>query len=71
MKQIGNLASICARRNNVLFQTLDRWITVHVGQGPDKKILSAAWNDDKKINEIIMELNFGKYSENAVIQNVG
>lgn len=63
MKQIGNLASICARKHNVLFQALDGRITIHVGEGPDKEVLSAAWDDDEKISEIILELNFGKYSD--------
>ena len=71
MKQIGNLASVCARKNNVLFQILDGNITVHIlsktqsARGPDKKVLKSKWDDDAKINEIIYELNFGRYSSNT------
>ena len=63
MKQVANLASVCARRKNVLLQILDGNISVYVGQGPDREVLSAAWDDDEKISEMIMELNFGKYSD--------
>ncbi|MCL2776131.1 MAG: hypothetical protein FWD71_22745 [Oscillospiraceae bacterium] len=66
MKQIGNLALACARKNNVLFQILDGHINVHVGCGPDKRVLCANWNDDEKIAEIIYELNFGKYKADKV-----
>jgi len=38
-KQIGNLASVCANRNDVLLQILNGKATVHVGQGPDKKCM--------------------------------
>jgi hypothetical protein len=66
MKQICNLANICARRNDgVLFQVCNGIITVHVGHGPDKERLSAEWNDDETINKIIYELNFGKFSKKA------
>jgi hypothetical protein len=64
MKQLGNLALICAAKRNVLLQVSNGKITVHVGQGPDKKFLTADWNDDKAVSTIIHELNYGKYSEN-------
>ena len=66
MKQIGNLAAVAVKSKNVLFQALNGQITVHIGCGPDKKVLSADWNDDKKITEIIYELNFGKYEIDKV-----
>ena len=63
MKQLGNLAHVCAGKKNVLLQVLDGFLTVHVGEGPDKKVLAAKCADDETVNKIIYELNFGEYSE--------
>lgn len=61
MKQIGNLAVICARRPEVLLQVHGGQVAVHVGAGPDRTTLQAQWDDDAQIDGIIYELNFGKY----------
>jgi len=66
MKQLGNLAFVCARRKNVLLQALDGIVTVHVGAGPDKETLKSKWDDDETITKIIRELNFGRFSEKIV-----
>ena len=63
MKQLGNLANICARRHDTLSQVLNGRISVHIGYGPSRKTLSADWRDDKKIDEFIMELNHGRFRE--------
>lgn len=65
MKQLGNLAIVCATRKNVLFQVLDGKVTVYVGVGPDKAVLATDWDNDDEILDIIRELNFGNYKENA------
>lgn len=62
MKQLGNLAIVCARRHDVLLQVLDGKVTVHAGKGPNKAILFAHWDDDPKICEIVHELNFGQFA---------
>ncbi len=62
MKQLGNLAVVCAKHPEVLLQVYDGQATVHVGQGPERTVLCAAWDDDDKISRIIHELNFGKCS---------
>ena len=62
MNQLGNLALVCARRPEVLLQLYDGRVTIHVGQGPDRAVLCAAWYDDAQICRIIHELNFGKFS---------
>ena len=36
MKQIGNLAVVCARRQNVLLQVGSEKVWVHVGAGPER-----------------------------------
>lgn len=61
MKQLGNLAIICAKRPEVLLQIYDGFASVYVGQGPNRAVLSAAWDNDAEIRRIIHELNFGRY----------
>ena len=61
MKQLGNLAIICARRQSVLLQIQDGMVSVFVSAGPDRDVLSARWDNDAEIDRIIRELNFGKY----------
>lgn len=61
MKQLGNLAIVCAKRPEVLLQLYNSQVTVHVGQGPQRAVLCAAWDDDEQISRIIHELNFGAY----------
>lgn len=63
MKQLGNLALVCARRPSVLMQIHDGEVAVHVGTGPDRTTLRAASNDDAAISAIIRELNFGRYAQ--------
>ena len=48
MKQLGNLS-------------IGR-VSVHVGEGPERARMDAAWDDDKMIQLIIRELNFGRYA---------
>ena len=64
MKQLGNLAIVCARRPETLLLVCNGRIAVHVGQGPDRTSMCAAWDDDEQISRIIYELNFGKHSGN-------
>lgn len=65
MKQLGNLAIVCAKRKDTLLQMLNGTVCVHLGIGPERSVFSAEWDDDTKINAIIQELNFGKYKEEA------
>ena len=61
MKQLGNLAIVCANRPEVLMQLHDKQVCVHVGAGPDRTVLRTVWDNDEGIDQIIYELNFGKY----------
>ena len=61
MKQLGNLAIVCANRPEVLMQLHDKHVSVHVGEGPERTVFCTAWDNDDGINKIIYELNFGKY----------
>lgn len=62
MKQLGNLAVVCAQRPEVLLQLHGGMVSIHVGEGPQRAALNAKWDDDKAISEIVHELNFGKYA---------
>lgn len=67
MKQLGNLALVCARRPDVLMQIQGSAVSVHVGAGPERASLRTAWDDDAQIDHIIRELNFGKYAAKEAI----
>lgn len=63
MKQLGNLAIVCARRPEVLMQLHDGKVTVYVGTGPDRAVLHTSWDNNAEISRIVHELNFGKYAK--------
>lgn len=63
MKQLGNLALVCANRPEVLMQLQVGTVSVHVGAGPNRAVLCTEWDNDAEIEHIIRELNFGKYRE--------
>lgn len=65
MKQLGNLAIVCATRKDTLLQMQSGNVAVHLGDDPNRAVLSAEWDDDDTITAIIHELNFGKYKEDA------
>lgn len=67
MKQLGNLAMVCARRPEILMQLHDGRVTVYVGVGPERAVMHSAWDDDAQINHIVYELNFGAYAEKQIV----
>ena len=54
MKQIGNLAVVCALRCDVLLQIQGNHISLYVGPGPQREYISANWDDDEKIRNIVL-----------------
>ena len=40
MKQIGNLAIVCAQRPDVLMQIYGGTVSIHAGEGPERATLS-------------------------------
>ena len=70
MKQLGNLANVCARRKGVLLQVLDGTVTVHVGEGLDRRTLGVSWDADDQINRLIHKLNFVEFSEKGDVTHV-
>ena len=67
MKQLGNLAVVCARRPELLLMLNGGIVTVCVGAGQERRALTARWNDDAEISKIIAKLNFGEYAVNRVV----
>ena len=49
MKQLGNLAVVCAQRPDVLMQIYGSEVSVHTGEGPERAVLTAKWDDDETI----------------------
>ena len=52
MKQLGNLAVICAQRPELLMQLRDGLVLV---QARNRAAMEAAWNDDARIERMIYE----------------
>lgn len=63
MKQLGNLAVVCAKKKDVLLQIHNGVVSVHYGAGPTRETATAKWDDDTAISAIVYELNFGKGAE--------
>ena len=63
MKQLGNLAVVCAAKKGVLLQIHNGVVSVHYGEGPTRETATVRWDDDEAIRAIVQELNFGKGAE--------
>ena len=63
MKQLGNLAVVCAAKGDVLLQIHNGIVSVHYGEGPTRETATAKWNDDEAIRAIVRNLNFGNGTE--------
>lgn len=62
MKQLGNLVMVCAQRRAVEFWMESGEVRVTFHRFPGAPSFYLRWDDDKKIEEIIREMNFGKYA---------
>lgn len=62
MKQIGNLAIVCARRKDVTLRIEQGRAMVLLDGTYAPTAISADWDDDEAILSIIHELNFGRYT---------
>ena len=72
MKQLGNLAIVCAGRPDVLLQIYRGYASVYVEEGPERDAMTAKWDDDKAISGFVHELNYGIYAnEERNMQNEG
>lgn len=63
MKQLGNLAIVCATKKDVLLQIHNGVVSVHYGAGPTRETATVKWDDDVAIRKIVKELNFGTDAE--------
>ena len=63
MKQLGNLAVVCATKKDVLLQIHNGVVSVHYGTGPTRETATVKWDDDVVIRKIVKELNFGTGAE--------
>lgn len=61
MKQLGNLAMVCAKRSDVLLQIQRGTVFLSIGMGAQMETISLAWDNDEKIKALVRELNFGRY----------
>mgnify|MGYP000559219250 CR=1 FL=1 len=59
MKQIGNLAIVCARRKDVTLRIEQGRVMVMLDGTYASTAFSANWDDDETILSVIHELNFG------------
>lgn len=59
MKELGNLAIVCAKRDDVQMRIKNQCVSVLVGCTTPKATFFSAWDDDAAIRQIIRELNFG------------
>ena len=59
MKQIGNLAIVCAQRKDVTLRIEQGRVMVLLDGTYAPTAFSADWDDDETILSIIHELNFG------------
>lgn len=64
MKQLGNLAIVCAQRQDVELLLRNGKVCVRVHCWP---ILHTEWDDDTAIGDAIRELNFGRYARKGAV----
>ena len=60
MKQLGNLAIVCARRKDVTLRIERGRVMVLLDGTYAPTAFSANWDDDETILSVIHELNFGR-----------
>lgn len=70
MKRLGELTDICAVYPNALMQMYDGTVSVHIGEGPYRKSITANINNEMEINKLIYELKYGKYAVSRKEKNI-
>lgn len=59
MKKLGNLAIVVANHPKAMMQIYNGDVSIHVGEGTERKTISCNVWDDCYIDAIIAHLNFG------------
>ena len=64
MKQLGNLAIVCAKRKDIVFLIMNglAHVLVFDEEGNELENARAKWDDDQTIQEICHKLNFGRFA---------
>ena len=62
MKQLGNLAIVCAQQRDIVLLLQKGKVTVYRETLEEPSKLSAAWDDDSAIEKIVHELSFGSFA---------
>lgn len=65
MKELGNVAIVCAQRPDALMQTYKGQVTIHVYHGLKRDVFHADWKDDGALQGIIHQLNHGVYARQS------
>lgn len=71
MKQIGNLAVVCAKRPDLIMTVKGGRVYISMASEANRMIFCADWGDDAEINGVIHHLNFGRYRIEKVKQQEG
>lgn len=58
MMQLGNLAIVVANHPKAMMQIYDGDVSIHIGEGTERKTISCNVWDDTYISAIIAHLNF-------------
>lgn len=58
MMQLGNLAIVAAKHKDCMLQIYDNKVTLHTGQGTERKSISCNVNDNEYVDKIIAYLNY-------------
>lgn len=64
MMKLGNLAIVAANHKECMLQIYNNEVTVHIGQGAERKSISCGVSDNDYIEKIIALLNFGTKIDN-------
>lgn len=71
MKQIGNLAVVCAKRPDLIMTVKGGRVCISMASEANRIIFCADWSDDAEINGVIHHLNFGRYRIERVKKQEG
>lgn len=61
MKQLGNLALVCAKRPDTQLVIIGQYVRLYINNRD--LVWSTQWDDDETIEQMIRELNFGRYKQ--------
>lgn len=63
MLEFGNLAVVCGKRDDLFMQVLKGVVRVFIIENFDVPPLTAHWDNNEEVKQVIHEINFGSYSK--------